>query len=322
MEDEVRKTCDCRILVVGDAMIDRYVYGKMERISDEAPVPVVEYEKEEYRLGGAANVAAHIAGLGAGACMCGLCGDDENALILRDCLKKAGVECDLLVEDPERPTILKMRVMVGKHQVFRMDYEKRSDVGVEMERRILDRIEERLDDFHLVVLADYGKGLLTGKVASGIIRMAGMRGIKVISSARAGTPIRYGQSYLVKINAKDLGRLAGMEIHGDKDRVIAMQKIKSLLKVDNVVVVKKDESIIVLDSGFKVHDFEPLQEKTSDVIGVGATVMAVLGVYIMKGASVEEAARKANLGASLKMEKLGAGVVRLEEIEKLERAMR
>lgn len=293
-----------RALVVGDAMVDRFVYGRMRRISDEAPVPVVEHEREDYWPGGAANVATLLAGLGARVDLCSVLGRDRDGVLLREVLADAGVEDTLVLEGHGRPTTVKLRVLAGEDlriQVFRMDYEDRSSIHPELERRIVEAVEERIGETDLVVLADYGKGLLTPKVASAVVRMARAREIRVISSARQGNPMKYARSYLVKVNARDLGTLADMPVENGRDRNIAMQKLKTQLKAEFVLLIEPDEGLVLLDQSYHVHEYPPLTRRSLDVIGVGATVIAICAYHTGVGDDMLEAVERAALGVSLKM---------------------
>jgi D-beta-D-heptose 7-phosphate kinase/D-beta-D-heptose 1-phosphate adenosyltransferase len=315
MDDVQSKKC---ILVVGDSMADHYVYGKVERVSKEAPIPIVEYQYEEYHLGGAANVAANIVSMKNEVMLCSLVGNDAEGQRIRGIMQDKGINLDLLVHEEGRPTSTKTRVIAGnKVQVFRMDRESRGRMDPDKELELLGRIESILNDVDLIVLADYGKGFLSSKFVSYVVRLGKRRGKKVICSLRSGNPQPYYGAYLIKPDIRDLGEWAGMEINSVKDAEIAMQKMKSILKVENVMVDRSEYGLLLLDANYRMHKYENTCDNLVDITGAGATIMAVLGAFLAGGTDIEKSCKLACLAAGIKKGKLGTAIIDLEELEEL-----
>lgn len=307
------------ILVVGDSMADHYVYGKMERVSKEAPIPIVEYQYEEYHLGGAANIAANLVSLQNEVMLCSVVGKDAQGMKIRGIMREKGINLDLLVQDAERPTSTKTRIVAGNQvQVFRMDRESLNSMDSGTEQKLLLKIESRLKNVELVVLADYGKGFLSSKMASQLVRLCKRKDKKVICSLRGSNPQPYYGAYLIKPDMSDLGKWAGMEIANVKDAEIAMQKMKSLLKVENILVDRSEFGLLLLDANYRMHRYENMCDNLVDITGAGATIMAVLGAFLAGGSDIEKSCKMACLGATIKKGKLGTTVIELEELEELE----
>ncbi|QRN85022.1 hypothetical protein JR334_08575 [Clostridia bacterium] len=307
------------ILVVGDSMADHYVYGKMERVSKEAPIPIVEYQYEEYHLGGAANIAANVASLKNEVMLCSIVGTDDQGMKLQGIMQEKGINLDLLVKDEKRPTSTKTRIVAGNQvQVFRMDRECLDSMNSEVEQEILLQIEARLKKVDLVILADYGKGFLSSKMASYLVRLCKRKDKKVLCSLRASNPQPYYGAYLIKPDMNDLGKWAGMQIVSLKDAEIAMQKMKSLLKVENVLVDRSEFGLLLLDANYRMHRYENMCDNLVDITGAGATIMAVLGAFLVGGSDLEKSCKMACLGAAIKKGKLGTTAIGLEELEELE----
>ena len=180
LDNIFQSACAGTIAVVGDVMLDKYIWGSVSRISPEAPVPVVDVEAETTHPGGASNVALNIEALGATPLLVGVVGEDANAEELRAIFRKAGISCDALVVDRDRPTTVKTRIIAGHQHVVRIDYEKRTEISADITARILAELHERLESIKIIVLQDYDKGVMTPELIGEVIALANDHDLPVL----------------------------------------------------------------------------------------------------------------------------------------------
>jgi rfaE bifunctional protein kinase chain/domain len=297
-----------RLLVVGDAMLDRYWMGEVERISPEAPVPIVRVEREELRPGGAANVARNAAALGARVTLLSVVGADEPGARLESLLKRERVDTRLH-HDRAIATTVKLRVIAGRNQqLLRVDFEKAP--GHEVLASKLRDFERLLGQADAVVLSDYGKGGLTH-----IARMIGL-------ARRAGKPVlvdpkgsdysRYRGATLVTPNRAEFSQVAGAW-KSERDLAERAQRLRRDLRARALLVTRGGEGMTLFEEGVRIH--VPTQAReVSDVSGAGDTVIATLGVALAAGARVRDAVRLANRAAGIVVGKFGTAVVTPEEL--------
>lgn len=288
-----------KILVVGDVMLDRYIFGKVERISPEAPVPVVEVQREEFRLGGAGNVAHNLASLGVKTYLVGAVGQDYGAQIVRRLLKEAGIE-DLLVEDPHRPTTEKTRIVALSQQLLRVDNESRRPVEGKTLQEILERMELEVDG---VVVSDYAKGVIRRETVEKVKEK------KVFFSVdpRPQNKSLYVGADLMTPNEKEARSMF------DEENLQALGwGLKRELKIKTLVITLGAKGMALFDEDFKV--FPARAKQVYDVSGAGDTVVAVLTACALAGVDWDSACELANLCAGIVVGKLGTAVVKPEEI--------
>ena len=296
-----------RLLVVGDVMLDRYWFGDVERISPEAPVPVVRVGRTEERLGGAANVARNIVAIGAAAGLLSVVGEDEAAGRIQQLLKADGIDAQLH-RDPGLATTIKLRVIGRQQQLLRIDFE--TEPGQEVLMSKLADFEARLKNADLVILSDYGKGGL--RHIERMITAARAAGKYVLVDPKGDDYSRYKGATMITPNRSEFREVAGRWKNED-DLTARAQKVRGELGLDALLITRSEEGMTLYREGERLH-VPAVAREVYDVSGAGDTVIAVLGVMLAAGASFAEAVSFANKAAGIVVGKLGTAVVHPEEL--------
>jgi rfaE bifunctional protein kinase chain/domain len=296
-----------RLLVVGDVMLDRYWFGDVNRISPEAPVPVVKVGRTEERLGGAANVARNIAAIGARAGLLAVVGEDEAATRIQELLKAEHIDAQLH-RDPALATTIKLRVIGRQQQLLRIDFE--TEPGHEVLMSKLADFEARLKDADLVILSDYGKGGL--KHIERMIAAARTAGKSVLVDPKGDDYSRYKGATLLTPNKAEFREVAGRWKNED-DLTERAQRLRSQLGLDALLITRSEEGMTLYRESGPFH-VPAVAREVYDVSGAGDTVIAILGVMLAAGASFPDAVRLANKAAGIVVGKLGTAVVHPEEL--------
>ena len=296
-----------RILVIGDLMLDRYWFGEVERISPEAPVPVVHVARKEDRLGGAANVARNIVALGAHVTLAGIVGTDEPADRLRELIREAGIEATLL-QDPIHPTTLKMRVLGRQQQLLRIDFEQKPSAA--LVDQLYRSVESLISQHDIVVLSDYAKGVLSH--VETLIKMARQTGVQVLVDPKGSDYRRYRGATLVTPNRSEMQQAVG-HWSSEDDLSDRAQKLRHDLDLEAVLVTRSEQGMTLFTASGREHVNAEAHE-VFDVSGAGDTVLATLAV--MRGAGLDwpEAMRWANRAGGIVVGKLGTSVVTAGEL--------
>ncbi len=296
-----------RVLVIGDVMLDRYWFGEVERISPEAPVPVVHVAKREDRLGGAANVARNIVSLGAQATLVGVVGQDEAATQVRHLLNEAGIAMHL-VSDPEHPTTLKMRVLGRQQQLLRIDFEEKP--GAEMLAAMRKQIAPLLDQHDVVVLSDYAKGVLAQ--VETLIEMARAKGLPVLVDPKGSNYTRYHGATLVTPNRSEMQQAVG-HWHSEQELDARAQTLRAELGLEALLVTRSEQGMTLFTDHGRDH-VEAQAHEVFDVSGAGDTVLATLAVMRATGMQWPDAMRWANKAGGIVVGKLGTSIVTQGEL--------
>ena len=296
-----------RLLVVGDVMLDRYWFGDVERISPEAPVPVVRVGRTEERLGGAANVARNIVAIGAAAGLLSVVGEDEAAGCIEALLKSDGIDAQLH-RDPGLATTIKLRVIGRQQQLLRIDFE--TEPGHEVLMSKLADFEVRLKNADLVILSDYGKGGL--RHIERMIAAARAAGKYVLVDPKGDDFSRYKGATLITPNRSEFREVAG-RWNSEDDLTERAQKLRGELGLDALLITRSEEGMTLYRESERLH-VPAVAREVYDVSGAGDTVIAVLGVMLAAGASFAEAVKLANKAAGIVVGKLGTAVVHPEEL--------
>lgn len=311
-----------RMLVVGDVLLDEYRVGDVDRVSPEAPVPVVRVRRSETALGGAGNVARNIVSLGARADLVGVVGCDPEAELLRRLLEKIGVDPDGLVESAGRPTCHKLRIIARSQQMLRLDREEEGPIDPEPSRAVRGAIEAKLDGCHGVILEDYDKGIFADGIARWTIELARQRGLRVVADPKADLR-RFRGASLVKPNLDEAMNFVsgGARASARSRRVEGFAALRSLLEKlqdelggGEVVVTRGRAGMIALEASGEVFDVPTRPLEVFDVQGAGDTSVAVLALARVAGASLAEACIVANAAAAVVVEKVGTAAVEIHEL--------
>ena len=296
-----------RILVVGDVMLDRYWFGDVQRISPEAPVPVVRVRRSEERLGGAANVARNAAVLGARVALVGVVGDDEPGRSIEALARAVGIDCGL-VRDPELPTTIKLRVIGRQQQLLRIDFEQAP--GAQALARKLEAVRARLADAQVLVLSDYGKGSLSEIEL--LIADARAAGTDVIVDPKGDDYARYRGVTMLTPNRAELREVVGAWRDED-DLVQRAQALRRSLEIRYLLLTRSEEGMTLFSEAGELH--VPAQAReVYDVSGAGDTVVAVIAAMFAAGRPVDDAVRLANRAGGIVVGKLGTAAVSPDEL--------
>jgi D-beta-D-heptose 7-phosphate kinase/D-beta-D-heptose 1-phosphate adenosyltransferase len=305
-----------RVVVIGDVMLDHFLIGHVDRISPEAPVPVVRFDREEFRLGGAANVANNIAALDSRAWLIGLTGDDDAAGQLRTALLAAGVEGSGLVADG-RPTTRKVRVVTSRNQqVARLDYEQDGEASGGALASLIERVASAARDADAIVLSDYRKGVVTPAIIDAAVAAGKARGVPVLVDPKVALAERYRGATLVTPNHHEAELMTAMTIRTPDDARRAARQIHDRTGA-NVVITWGEHGMWLLDASsaaFREERLTASAREVADVTGAGDTVLALLALSLAAGAPLADAARLANIAAGLVVARFGPAVVGISEL--------
>ncbi len=318
----LQRFASTRLLVVGDVMLDRYIYGSVSRISPEAPVPIVHKTREVAAPGGAANTAANIAALGASVTLLGVTGRDEAAAALARCLEGKGVSAASLLADPARPTSVKTRVVAHQQQVVRLDDESTAPLSAETAAALLARFESAVPQCDAVVLSDYGKGVLAAELVPRLIELARAAGKPVLADPKTASPDPWRGVTLLKPNRLELGVLAGRPVLNHADTLAAAAVVLAGLGGAALLVTEGADGMTLFEAGpapgqgvqNAPRHFAALARSVYDVTGAGDTVLATLAVAVAAGAPLPLAAELGLHAAARVVQKLGTEVITLEEL--------
>ncbi len=307
---------ECRILVVGDLMIDEYLWGEVERISPEAPVQVVSVARDTTTLGGAGNVVNNLVALGAKVSVASVIGAGDNGVLLLRLFEELGVDTEGLIQDPNRPTTKKTRILAGHQHVLRIDRETKREISNDHVDRLVQFIKERIDDFDVVLLSDYGKGLFTEILLRQLIDTAKQHKKAIIVDPKGLNFKKYAGATAITPNKREASLAAGTEIVDDVSLIAAGRRLLQDIPVQKVLMSCGKEDMILFE-----HEKEPYRIYTEarqvfDVSGAGDTVLAVLGLGLASGAAFRQAATLANVAAGIVVGKVGTATVSREELQK------
>lgn len=301
-----------QVLVVGDLMLDRYIAGVVDRVSPEAPVPVVRVEEESSAVGGAGNVAANVAALGAECRVVGLAGHDASGEAMRAELEKLGVRTEGLVLSRRRPTTVKTRILARRQQVVRFDHEVDADADDQLAAALADTVEELGSSSDVLIMEDYNKGVLVPQVIRRALDVAERAGLPSVVDPKRRNFFAYGGVTVFKPNAKELEDALGSFIHpGD---AAWMEQTRKRLAARHLLLTLGERGMALQTEAGDLLRVPAVARGVYDVSGAGDTVTAVVAVMLAAGASVEEAALLANHAAAIEVGKPGVATVSPSEI--------
>jgi D-glycero-beta-D-manno-heptose-7-phosphate kinase len=309
LADSVSRFSRYTILVVGDLMLDVFIWGEVHRISPEAPVPVVEVREETQLLGGTANVVHNAAALGARTIVTGVIGDDSAGRQLVQLLQQVAVPTDGLVVQAERPTTVKTRIIARDQQVVRFDHEARSPLEERSLERALCHIKEHLDHVDGIIVSDYAKGVVTAGLMDGIRSLNATRRIPVIVDPKVQHADLYRDVTMITPNHHEASRMAGIEIIDEPSLALAGRALMERLKSETVLITRGKEGMTLFHRDGRLTNIPTVARRVYDVTGAGDTVIAAITLGIISGLTMEEAAFMANLAAGIVVGEVGTAVV-------------
>ena len=305
-----------RILVVGDLMIDHYLWGSCERISPEAPVQVVDIAKETTVLGGAGNVINNLVTLGAKVSVSSVIGDDDIGVELVGMLRSLGVDTSSIVTQKGRKTSKKSRVIASSQQILRYDKESKEQISKSIADDIVSSLQNVMHNYDAVILSDYGKGVLSDELCQGIIKLCSKNSVKVLVDPKGSDYSKYKGAYLLTPNKKEAMIATKIDIKDRDTLEEALLKLKSECELGISMITLSEDGIATYGDEMKI--FPTLAKEVFDVTGAGDTVIASIAYALSAGANIEKAASFANLAAGVVVGKIGSATVSLDEIEEYE----
>jgi D-beta-D-heptose 7-phosphate kinase/D-beta-D-heptose 1-phosphate adenosyltransferase len=308
-----------KLLVIGDLMIDQYLWGSCERISPEAPVQVINVESESTVLGGAGNVVNNLKKLGAQVDIISVVGNCEISNELINLLADIKVQTKYLITQKNRITSKKSRIIASQQQVVRYDRESSDDIDIESQNTIIETFNKIVEDYEVILLSDYGKGILTKKLTQSLINIAKKHDKKVLIDPKGIDYLKYKGAYLLTPNKKEASIATKINIVDDTSLADAVLKLKSICDLDVSLITLSEHGIAIYDDELRIHS--AIAKEVFDVTGAGDTVLASLGFAIACGYDIDEAAAFSNLAGGVVVGKIGSATTTLNEIIEYESSL-
>jgi len=309
IEKIIAKIGKAKILILGDIMLDEYLYGDVNRISPEAPVPVVEIREERLKLGGAANVANNIITLGDEPILLGTVGEDDASIKLSHLLKNCNITRDFLINDTERRTTIKTRIIAQSQQIVRADREDTKEISENIEKIILARFLSVVDSINAIIISDYGKGVITDSLLQKIIPCCREKNVFVAVDPKESNFFNYKGVSVVTPNHHEAGFVAGHRIVTENDLKIVSRILLDKLKADSLLITRGSEGMALFTADDQVDYFPTVARKVFDVTGAGDTVISVFVSAIAAGANLKEAALISNCAAGAVVAEIGTAAI-------------
>jgi D-beta-D-heptose 7-phosphate kinase/D-beta-D-heptose 1-phosphate adenosyltransferase len=302
------------VLIIGDVMLDLFVYGTVSRISPEAPIPVISVTKETFMVGGAANVALNVDGLGARSVLIGVIGDDAHGAKLKELLVKDNPRRQTeLIVDKRRPTTLKVRYVGNRQQMLRADHESSEQVCDAVEKAILAKVGDQIDSSDIVVISDYAKGVITDRVLAGVFALCGNRGVPVVVDPKRTKWNAYRGATYIKPNIKELARATGLDCEDAEEANLAAAQVVSSLGTKVLLTRSQDGMSLFRPDRPPVHAHATAYE-VYDVSGAGDTAIAVFAAALAGSVCEEDAMYLANVASGIAVTKLGTAIVSAQDL--------
>ncbi|TSE05541.1 MULTISPECIES: D-glycero-beta-D-manno-heptose-7-phosphate kinase [Aquimarina] len=301
-----------KILVIGDIMIDKYLIGSIERISPEAPVPVVDIKEEKLVLGGAGNVVNNLLAFGAEVNIISVIGDCENTSIMYNLLEEQGILTDYMVIEKDRLITKKTRILSSSNQqIVRYDKETTKDINEDSTNKVFDIYRNIIKSHEIIILSDYGKGVLTDNVTKKIIKLANEEKIKILVDPKGSDYSKYTGAYLLTPNKKEASIATNFDINNNQLEY-AIRTLKSKYKLAISVITLNQDGIAVFDEELRI--FPTKAKEVYDVTGAGDTVIAAIAYKLAQDSHIDDAIQFANLAAGIVVAKIGVGTATIDEI--------
>ena len=301
-----------KILVIGDLMIDHYLWGSCERISPEAPVQVIDVERESTVLGGAGNVVNNLKKLGTQVDIMSVVGSCEISSELMKLLEDIKVHTKFLITQKNRTSSKKTRIIASQQQVVRYDRESSDDIDAESQKTIIKTFTNIVNDYEVILFSDYGKGVLTNQLTQSLINIAKKYNKKVLVDPKGNDYLKYKGAFLLTPNKKEASIATNINILDDASLTDAIVKLKSMCNLDISLITLSEHGIAIYDDELRIHP--TIAKEVFDVTGAGDTILASLGFAIACGLNINEAVKFSNLAAGVVVGKIGSATASLNEI--------
>ncbi len=307
-----------RVVVIGDIIMDEYIWGDVSRISPEAPVPVVEVKRQTKTLGGAANVIHNMATLGAEPLLCGVIGEDRTGRRILNKVDQMGLKTDGMVVEPGRPTSIKTRIVAHNQQVVRFDRESKKNIGSESIEKILDFITKNLETIDAIVVTDYGKGVISAPLMKGLrdlVRPASEGSIIIAVDPKTGNFEYYHEVDVITPNHHEAGSYCGFEIIDEETLMKAGEKMLDELNCRSVLITQGRDGVTLFEHGGETTHIPTVAKKVFDVTGAGDTVIGTFSLGLASGLDLKSSAVLSNFAAGIVVGEVGTSTVSAEELK-------
>jgi len=302
------------LLVVGDLMIDQYLWGKVSRISPEAPVPVVRLERESFRMGGAGNVVSNLVSLGARAIPAGVRGDDSQGALLEKFCRDSGLATEALIVERGRPTTVKTRVIAHNQQVVRVDREVDGPIEASVTQSLREKSTRLLEQVHGLIISDYDKGAVSPELLTALLPEAARRRMPIVVDPKVRLFKHYRPATVVTPNAREAMEAAGMVARTDQEFEVIARRLLELLGSSSLLITRGDRGMLLQERAGPPILIPATAQEVFDVTGAGDTVVATLALALSAGATMQEAALLANGAAGVVVGKVGTATLTVEEL--------
>ncbi len=311
----VDRFSQAKILVIGDIIFDRYIWGEVSRISPEAPVPVVDVKEETEMLGGAANVIQNIFTLGATPILCGIIGSDRPGNEVLNRLNRLGLTIDGVIVEQDRPTSIKTRIVAYNQQVVRFDREGRSDISPGSTEKLLVFIRKHLNNLDAIVVSDYGKGVVSIPLMTGLRDIVRDSSVIIAVDPKTGNFEHYTDVDVITPNHHEAGTFCGFKIIDEETLLKAGQQMLKMLGCHSVLITQGKDGMTLFEKGGKISHIPTVAKKVFDVTGAGDTVISALSLGLASGLDVKSAAILANFAAGIVVGEVGTSSVKAGDLK-------
>ncbi len=315
MDIDFSKFDQCKLMVIGDLMVDEYLWGIVDRISPEAPVQIVSVTHEEYTLGGSGNVVNNLAALGAKVAVAGVIGTGTNGKLVLEKLKELGVDTRGVIHDPERPTTRKTRVIADHQHVLRIDRESKKEISIQSLKALVQRAANIIPEVDVVLVSDYGKGVITKPLLAELIATAKKHRKIIIGDPKGQDFTKYSGVNILTPNKKEAGLSEGIEIIDEATLLKAGIGILEKTGIDKILITLGKDGMILFENNQPPYKIKAEARQVFDVSGAGDTVIATLGLGLATGLPVRQAVGLANAAAGLVVGKVGTATITREELK-------
>lgn len=305
---------DQHVLVIGDIMVDEYIWGQVERISPEAPVQIVDIIKEELSLGGAGNVVKNLRAMGCKMAVASIVGNEFYGEWILESLKALRVDTQCVFIDKSRQTTKKTRIISAHQQILRLDKETKEFIQPEYEEKVIDYLRKTIDKFSCILISDYAKGVLTKEILSFAIDIAKIKNKIIIVDPKGFDFLKYKGATILTPNKTEAEVASKIKITDENSLIKSGLNLLNTLKLKAILITKSEDGMTLLEKEGKIYHIPTYAKEVFDVTGAGDTVLSVFGLSISSGASYFESAQIANLAAGIVVGKIGTATVTKDEI--------
>ncbi|MCK5542046.1 MAG: D-glycero-beta-D-manno-heptose-7-phosphate kinase [Desulfobacterales bacterium] len=313
---DINKFKNLKVLVLGDLMIDEYVWGNVDRISPEAPVPVVSVNNTSFTLGGAGNVVNNLVSMGASVSVVGTAGTGETGKILTKKLKEFKVDIEGLIEEPYRPTTRKTRIIASNQQMLRIDHEITEEIKTETFDKLKQVLSTKIPLVDLIIISDYAKGLITKEIVNFVVDSTKTNKILTIADPKGLDFSKYKNVSILTPNQKEAALASNIEINSIDDLFNAGQKLLSQINLEKLLITCGRDGMVLFEHGTEPFIIKSEAKQVFDVSGAGDTVISILGLALASGATFKQSAIAANRAAGIVVGKIGTATLSIIELKK------